>query len=391
MIRLLLCLMVLLFFSVSLIRCAAFNSHSYKDFKLVSDGSFLFYNNPASVVYEDGFFVAYLTSEGGVKLDFWDKTNLSKSLLVHDYKIDINYELGFADDHAAPAIIYDEVERRLLIATAYHGTPMHVYEYFPETDTMHRLTVWEGRYTYPQFIKSNEGIWLLARNQKTQDSGDLVYRSASDDFQSERTVMQSGAGFVVYAGTPKVKDGVLYFTYSIHDYKKNALRGLSLAGYDLDSREVVSICDFSWMLDKDYISNRPTGLGIKKDIATFATSFFSYPVTYSSAEQENFSGEQAVKIIKGRLGECDSFKVVFSKNDVAMPYYDVDVAINDDGDWLFFDKDNVVTNSGIKNCFMNSNMLYPKFVEGVGVLYAVMNQPYAIRDFNNSLFGCVLQ
>lgn len=36
-------------------------------------------------------------------------------------------------------------------------------------------------------------------------------------------------------------------------------------------------------------------------------------------------------------------------------------------------------------------MMYPKFVEGVGVLYAVMNKSYAIRNFNNSLVGCILQ
>lgn len=332
-----------------------------------------------------------LLPRGGVKLDYWSKTRFLKSVLVHDYRLDINYDLGFADDHAAPAIIYDEAGRRLLIATSYHGTSMYVYEYFPESGTMHRLTTWEGRYTYPQFIKSNGKIWLLARNQKTQDSGDLVYRDDSDDFQSENTVMQSSAGFVVYAGTPKVKDGVLYFKYSTHDYKEHAMKGLSLTGYDLVGRKIVSACDFSWLLDDGYISNRPTGLGIRNDIATFATSFFHYPVTYSSAEQENFSERQTVKIIKGRLGDCDSFKVVFSKNDVAMPYYDVDVTVNDDGDWLFFDKNNVVTNSEKKNCFAKSNMLYPKFVEGVGVLYAVMNDSYAIRGFNNSLVGCILQ
>lgn len=345
MIRFLLSSMVFLFLAAFLMgQWAALNLQYYKEVELVSDGNFLFYNNPASVAYEGGFFLAYLASRGHVKLDYWNKARLLKSELIHDYKLDINYDLGLADDHAAPAIIYDGAGRRLLIATSYHGTSMYVYEYFPELGTMRRVATWEGRYTYPQFVKSNGKVWLLARNQKTQNSGDFVYRDASDDFQSENTIMRSSPGFVVYAGTPKVKSDILYFAYSFLDYNKNAMRGLGLVGYDLVNKNIVSTCDFSRLLDEGYISNRPTGLGVRQNIVTLGTSFFFSPVTYSNAERENFSERQTVKIIKGQLGDCESFKVVFSKNNVAMPYYDVDVAVNDDGDWLFFDRNNVVTN-----------------------------------------------
>lgn len=114
-------------------------------------------------------------------------------------------------------------------------------------------------------------------------------------------------------------------------------------------------------------------------------------MSYSSAESENYSGVNTVKVFKGRLNDCESIHVLHVNENVSMPCYDVDVAINNKGKYLYFDQGEVVSNDSYYGCFNQNNMMYPNYEDNVGVFYATMNARYSIRNFNNSIYGCVKQ
>lgn len=136
------------------------------ELKVSDDGNFLFYNNPVALKYDDGFIVAYLTSRGKVKLEIWADENKVKSHTIHDFRDQIDRKRGWADDHAAPAIFYDENRHVLYLATAHHGTNLFIYEYSLKCGEIKQILVAKGRYTYPRFFKgSQENIGLLVRQQ----------------------------------------------------------------------------------------------------------------------------------------------------------------------------------------------------------------------------------
>lgn len=383
-------LIIFLFFGLSSY-LFFFKKETYNEFLITNDGNFLFYNTPVAVSYKEGFFVAYLTREGKVKLDYWKKEIKISSILIHDYSDNINDNIGFADDHAAPAIIYDPSNDRLLLATAYHGSPMHIFEYDPRSGEANLLQKWYGKYTYPRFINYKDGVILTARNQAREKEGDFIYRYSLDNFKNEYVIMSSGPGHVIYSGSPAIKNNNLYFSYSIHSYAEKRLLGLNFASFDLVDNRINLMCDLSGFIDSDYFSNRPTGLNFNKEVVMLGSAYFKKPTTYKSAEKNNFSGENVVKILKGNVNECESFRELYVNKSVAMPYYDVDIAINSNGKFLFFNNNEVITNGYFKGCFNNKKMLYPNFIEGFGVLYASMNDSYSIREFDNSIYGCFKQ
>lgn len=360
----------------------------YKDNLLTQDGNLLFYNSPAVVRNKSEIFVSFITSNGIVKLERRRNGKKIASVDIHKYDSEVELSGGTADDHAAPAIIFDSVKKRVLVATAYHGTDMHIYEYILANEKVQKISMWTGRYTYPRFVKDKERIILVARNQKEKLSGDLIYRESTDNFSKEVLVLASGAGFVVYAGSVRIENEQLYYVYSKHDYEKGKLKGLTLSQFSLNEKKPIKTCELSRMLDYNYESNRPTGLGVKDGNITFGTAFFNKPVTYREAESKNFSVKHTVKVIKGNMEDCGSFAEVVSADDVLMPYYDASVAIDDDGNYLFFNKNKVITSIAVNDCFEKDNMIYPQFLKGGGIVYAVMDQKYSIRSFKNSINGC---
>ncbi|MEQ9544794.1 MAG: hypothetical protein RIK85_02150 [Marinobacter sp.] len=370
------------------------------ELKVSDDGNFLFYNNPVALKYDNGFIVAYLTSRGKVKLDIWSDENKVKSHTIHNFRDQIDRKRGWADDHAAPAIFHDENRHVLYLATAYHGTNLFIYEYSLKSGEIKQILVAKGRYTYPRFFKGNqENIGLLVRQQPEVGlRGDLIMRSSSDGFMSESIVVPSEEGTVVYAGTPVSNEKSLYFSYSVHHYSENRLIGFQLVKFDLESKELVESCDISSNLRSDYISNRPTGLGLD-DGYLMVGSALTY-TSDSGLESVESSGKgkgqrgielQSVLLVRGRVEDCNSFDVVFEKSQVNKPYYHTSVAINNSGNYLFFDDDNVMTNWSHRNCFRNEKMMYPNFIEDSVVLYASKNEEYSIRNFNSSLYACIRQ
>lgn len=366
-------------------------SIKYKTVLLSKNGNFLFYNNPVGVKYKAGFLVSYLKRNGDVILKHIENGKVIKKIVVHSYNDIINSNVEGADDHAAPAVIYDSFRNRVMVATAYHGHPMYIYVVDIDKAFVSLFSEWNGYYTYPRFIKYGTNIILTARNQNKNYEGDFVYRSSSDGFKNEHVIAHSGKNSVIYAGTPDIKKDDLYFTYSTHSYLEKRLIGLNISRYNLKNNETISTCDLSQYLDKNYFSNRPTGLKIVGDEIFFGTSYFLSPVSYSSAESENYSGVNTVKVFKGRLNDCESIHVLHVNENVSMPYYDVDVAINNKGKYLYFDQREVVSNDSYYGCFNQNNMMYPNYVDNVGVFYATMNARYSIRNFNNSIYGCVKQ
>lgn len=372
------------------------------ELKVSDDGNFLFYNNPVALKYENGFIVAYLTSKGKVELEVWAGKNKVKSHTVHNFRDQIDRKRGWADDHAAPAIFHDKKKDILYLATAYHGTNLFIYKYSLKSDELKKVLELEGRYTYPRFFKKGrEGIGLLARRQPEVGlRGDLIMRSSTDNFMSESLVVSSEEGTVVYAGSPVSNENNLYFSYSVHHYSENRLIGFQLVKFDIESKKLVKSCDLSNNLRSDYISNRPTGLGLD-DGNLMVGSAFTYSSdsgleSVESAGKVNGKGQrsielQSVLLVRGRVEDCTSFDVVFEKNQVNKPYYHTSVAINKSGNYLFFDDDNVITNWSHRNCFSNEKMMYPNFIEDSVVLYASMNEEYSIRNFNSSLYACIRQ
>ncbi|MEZ6970149.1 hypothetical protein ACB040_12865 [Aeromonas sp. S11(2024)] len=324
-------------------------------------------------------------------LKYMESGKVIKRVVVHNYKNRITNNVGGADDHAAPAVIYDERRNRILVATAYHGDPMYIYEVDIDKAVVSLVSEWNGLYTYPRFIKHDKNVILTARNQSKAYEGDFVYRSSIDGFKNEHVIAHSGKNSVIYAGTPDIKKDDLYFTYSTHSYQEKRLKGFNISRYNLKNNETISTCDLSQHIDRDYFSNRPTGLKIVGNEIFFGTSYFLAPVSYSSAESENYSGVNTVKVFKANLNDCESIDVLHVNKNVSMPYYDVDVAINNKGKYLYFDEKNAVTNDGYYGCFNQNKMMYPNFVDNIGVIYATMNARYSIRNFNNSIYGCLIQ
>lgn len=357
--------------------------------KIAGDGNFLFYNSPAAISYKNGFFVSYLTSDGQILLDLWQRNHLEKSTVVHDHSDQIIKRLGRADDHAAPAIIYDSQESRILLATAYHGTDMYVYEYNIKTGGIKLLSLWIGQYTYPRFIENKSTIALVARKQPDDGtSGDLIIRYLNDDFHKEKIVISSNSGYVIYAGTPVDHEQGIYLTYSVHSYAQNRLQGFHLVKFDLNKNKIIEYCDLTNYLDDNYFSNRPTGIGINGSKLILATSFFDNSDISSPNKIKNYERKQTILILEGEISDCQSYRPILKEEDMVMPYYHTSVSINSNSKYIFFNQNKVITNWKHDNCFRKNAMMYPKFLGRDGVFYANMNSKYSIRNFNNSLYFC---
>lgn len=352
----------------------------------VSDGNFLFYNNPVSVGFGGKNYIAFVNSEGEVRVRSEGRDGEVQSFLVHDYGAIINRSLGMSDDHAAPAIVVDKERNRLLLATSYHGADLYIYELHEGLDGFKLIQEIAGRYTYPRFLEYKDDVYLMSRLQSRSMNGDLVVRKASDKFSTERVVLSSLDGEVVYAGQVARSDVGMVVSYSVHSYEEARLIGWKVVEYDFISNAVVSSCDLSGFLGSEYFTNRPTGIGYKNGSVLVASSYFKKEESVR-AQSKVFSSKNRVLIVKGRLADCADFKIEHDGYAQA-PYYHTDIAVNQSLDWIYFDGERQVSNRFYVGCFKRDRMMYPSF-HASGIVYAVMNQEsYGIRNFNNSIVSC---
>lgn len=368
----------------------AVTNTKHQDVFLSADGNTLFYNTPAAITYKEKPVVAYLSSDGKVKLAFLNSLSITHEIIVHDYKDILEKRGTLADDHAAPAVIYDNKTDKLIVATSYHGSDMHVFSVEPINGTVKLISKWSGRYTYPKLIKVRNEIVLFARKEGEELTGDLIHRNSGDGFNQEIVTLPSGKGKVVYPGQITARGDSVYFSYAIHNYSQSRMQGLWIANYNVDSGKLTSNCDLIQFVDEDYFSVRPTGIGINKDEITIGYSFFKKPTTYKQAESNNYSALNTVRILSGKANSCNSYRIRESFPNIKAPYYETAVAVRHDGKFLFFDKDEVITDlsTNLTNCFNRESLMYPHFIGNYGLLYASMNSKYSIREFKNSLYGC---
>ena len=358
------------------------------------DGNFLFYNSP--VVTSDGVneYVVYLTSDGKVVIkkniiinlsNFFNKS-ATEEYVVHDYNSVINYNRGSADDHAAPSVIYDDVNDRIVIATAYHGSPLYIYQF--KEGKFKKIKKINGRYTYPRLFKSRGVVNLLARLQPEGiKGGDFVFRTSSDNFTSEETVVKSSDGHVVYASAPAILDDKVYFQYSMHSYAENRLIGWNVLRWNILTNKINS-CDLSSLLPAEYESNRPTGINVNLKNIIITTSFFDKKNHKKIAD--NFNRNNVVYIVKMDTIDMENGKCgtdIIHKGTAKAPYYHTSVAVSDNLDWIYFNNNKYVSNNRYMNCFNHEGMMYPNFYKD-NIYFATQNLKYSIRSFKNSIFGC---
>ncbi|WOD12603.1 hypothetical protein RPW65_07100 [Pseudomonas sp. NyZ704] len=359
----------------------------HEERQLTDNGNLLFYNSPIAASHQDDQYITYMTNQGVIVLATMKDLEVTQNTVIHSYSADINWETGKADDHAAPSLIHDKELDRLIIATSYHGTPMYVYEYDLKSKEINLIQTMVGRYTYPRLLKHKGEIYLLSRLQpEGVYAGHLVLRKAEDDFNQEAIIISSTDGEVVYAGTPAVTEEGFIIAYSMHSYAENRLIGFDLIEYSLKNDTISSKCDLSYLISEDSHSNRPTGLGYDGKSIMVATAYSEKEQTYRSEEVGNFEGKNEVIVAKGQ--NCLNFKVV-EKKLVSMPYYHTSIAVNDNLEYLYFDENKYHSNSEFSGCFESEKMLYPNFTDK-GVVYASMNRPYSMLNFDNSIFYCTL-
>lgn len=353
---------------------------SYHHVKITNDGNFLFYNSPNVISVDGEMVVAYLNSSGQIIV----QTMKGSKTVVHEYYEEINRKIGFADDHAAPAIILDENLGEILVATAYHGTDLHLYRLNPTSLETTSYKMIEGRFTYPRFLQKKRETILAIRNHKSR-AGKLVLLRSSDGFETEETVLSPNTGEFVYAGSvAESKDG-LVFHYSINSRKDRRLRGWVLSEYNTTTKEISNSCDLSYLITDENISNRPTGISQNNGLIVAATAYFDENNLKKPAGV--FSRENLVLVVKGNLSDCKGFSKLKSDKTLA-PYYHSSIAVGDDLEFAYFSNGTLISSADLHHCVSNfTSALYPTLFKGI--YYAKMNEEhYQIRNFDNSLYYC---
>jgi hypothetical protein len=357
---------------------------------ITNDGNFLFYNSPLKADANQLKFIAFLNKEGGVIVEKFKKTNNGMERIdrykVHDYHETTNRDIGQADDHAAPAIIHDTQNDRILLVTSYHGTDLFIYEYHEKYNDFSLFKVLQGRYTYPRLIEWHGNIYLFARLQPQGiKAGDLVVRASADDFATEQIVIPSVAGEVVYASRPAMCENGIYLTYSVLHYETMRLTGWKVIKYNPSTHQITEKRDLTDLLDKNYHSNRPTAIGYKDGQLLVGTAFFADKQNVSA---RFFSRKNMVLIAEKNLEKDRKFSVK-ERNIVKAPYYHTSISISEDLNWIYFDANKVYSSIDFKGgCFEHSYMMYPNLFKDA-VFYAVVNgQSYEIRNFDNSIVRC---
>lgn len=356
---------------------------------LADDGNMLFYNTPAAADLGGDEWIGYLTRDGDVMITALESPpSPTEPLLVHSYREQVDPAYGRADDHAAPSLAVNPESATLLVATAYHGTDLLIYSVDPSSGDVAVVQRLEGRFSYPRFVGVDGALDLIARLQPDDDTlrGDLVLLSSDDGFSTTRTVLESEPGTVIYAGDVTVSGADLLVAYSVHSYAEDRLIGLQLVAIDHRTAQLSWTCDLSGLLGDDAFSNRPTGIGYDGSRIMIGTAWSGETATREISQSENFGHRNTVAVLTGVPADCGSFSSVETR-EVSMPYYQTGVAVDDSLRYLYFDEDTAHASFPLDACLNTSRALYPQFTRS-GLIFATMNGPYSIRDFDNSIEYC---
>ncbi len=339
---------------LALTGCAEPTDLNIDETKITSDGNFLFYNSPVSAVVGDKIFFAYASKDGRVFLH--SVTLEGKPLqthLVHKFRSDRTlprfYRSKPADDHQAPALIYDKQNKRLLIATSYHSSQMHIYQLRDNLQKVERLTSLDGNYTYPRFLQQHGVVYLLSRLISSQDNrGDLVISSSKDDFYSNKTIIRAKPNQIIYAGTPTSTPIGLAISYSVLERPGAGFTGWHIAQFDLAAGKLSATCNLSHLVNVDSVSNRPTGMSYSGGKVQVGSASFDEINQQRNINQDvNFKSNRptnTVMIAGGDGFDCSSYKITHRALARA-PYYHTDVIFDEKMNFFYFDKDKYVSST----------------------------------------------
>ena len=388
-------IIIFIFFILSISNLSGADNR--KESIISNNGNFLFYNGPVVAKLDTSIFVAFLNNKGDIIVNKYassDDSHILNTFLVHKHKDKIDQvnksikQTFKADDHAAPVIFYDDNSKRLLLATAYHCSDLYVYEYDKNKRKFSLYKHFKGRYTYPRFVKNGSELLLVVRNLEIINKikfGNLVYFSNKDDFSTKKTIKKSLPDSAIYASRPYVINNKIYFTYAEHFYKSGNMLGWKIIEFDQTANIITKEIDLSSYLGEKYFYNRPTAIALSKERILVATSYFLKKKDFKQANL--YIWDNHVIILE--IDRKDWSKKVIHKNISKAPYYNTDVYIDNQLNWLYFDKNTTLSNNMInKKCFNHEYMMYPNIFEK-SVYYAKVNNGYySIRDQNNSIIVC---
>ena len=212
----------------------------------------------------------------------------------------------------------------------------------------------------------------------------MVFRS-SDRFQQKFVLMSSKPNEVIYAALPFIDDDKIIVTYALHKHKDQSMRDFYIAFFDKNFT-ISQECDLGFLVEGAFY-NRPTAVAKRGPRVLLGTSWFDES-SFLKAEQAIYSQKNTVVIVEGVEGDCDSFHKIYERTILA-PYYNTDVSINKNLDFVFFGQKTYFSNINLGGCFLKGNNIYPRFVGPSMLLFARMNgDSYKIRNFDNSLYYC---
>lgn len=212
----------------------------------------------------------------------------------------------------------------------------------------------------------------------------MLFRS-SDGFSGKKIVVESQDGEVVYSAIPFVDDDGILISYALHKYKYQSMPDFYVSFFRHDL-SIKWTCDLGGLVAGAFY-NRPTGVAKKGDQILLGTSWFDQ-ASFLDAEKSIFSQKNKVLIVSGTAGDCESFRTAYER-DVLAPYYNSDVSIDEDMNFLFFDKKQYHSNLNLDGCFLDGNNIYPRLVANDALVFMrINNGTYDIRDLDNSLYIC---
>ncbi len=381
-------------FLIMLFSCIGIANDSQSSFVISNNGNFLFYNSPVITKVNKYIFIAFVNNKGDVIVNKYVNNNFNHiidSYTVHKYQdkiLTLNKKLNKnlkADDHSAPAIIYDNYSKKIFLATSYHGSDLFIYVYDKINNRFILYKHIKGNYTYPRFVNSGKELLLIVRDLKKNKKikfANLVYFSSKDKFNKENIIKKALPNSVIYASRPFVFENKIYITYAYYFYQNNDMQGWKVLEFDTVLNKVVKEIDLSKFLGKKYFYNRPTAIAVDKDKILVASAYFIKRQDLKKISL--YTKKNIVVIIE--IDKNNLNKKIIHKNISMAPYYNTDVFIDKKLNYIYFDKNKVISNNlTYKYCCNYQYMLYPNVFKNFIIFAKVNNNKYYIRDFNNSI------
>ncbi len=350
----------------------------------------MFYNSPIIAELDGYKYIAYLKNDGKVcvaKLNC--ELEAIEQYIAHDYgNIVQNRRTWVAvdktsDDHAAPAIIYDNRINTILLATSYHGSDANIYKFDKEANRFTYVTTIKGYYTYPRFITYKNNTLLFLREQvgNNRRTGNIVMFNNADGFSKKELIKESIKDMVIYASRPFLGNNNIYFSYGYHNYQKKYIEGWYILIYNLEKKEskVLNISSYT----KDFIENRPTGIAVKDKTIRVATSYLENSTKEDYIKRHpSFELYNTVKILDLKYDNNLIMRVdeVLEKR-VKLPYYGTSVYIDENLNYVFFDEDKIVSNLNFNYIDFDRKM-YPYLYQNY-LIYVVPKSEHSIYQIRN--------